>query len=55
MNRGENGDRDDRWTIRAAYGALSDAGCTEASILEHCGGPNHVKGYFLVDMLLGKG
>jgi hypothetical protein len=34
--------------------ALSEAGCSEASILEHCGKPNHVKGCFLVDALLGK-
>jgi hypothetical protein len=34
--------------------ALSDAGCRDTSLLEHCSLPNHVKGCFLVDMLLGK-
>ena len=34
--------------------ALADAGCRDTSVLKHCSLPNHVKGCFLVDMLLGK-
>jgi len=35
--------------------ALQDAGCDNAEILEHCRGPGpHVRGCWLVDLLLGK-
>jgi hypothetical protein len=35
--------------------ALEEAGCTEAAILNHCRQPGmHVKGCWVVDMLLGK-
>jgi hypothetical protein len=35
--------------------ALEEAGCDNADILEHCRGPNqHVRGCWVVDMLLGK-
>jgi len=35
--------------------ALEDAGCTNADILEHCrGGGEHVRGCWVVDLLLGK-
>ena len=35
--------------------ALEDAGCTEASILEHCRrGGEHVRGCWVVDLVLGK-
>jgi len=35
--------------------ALEDAGCTDASILEHCrGGGVHARGCWVVDLLLGK-
>lgn len=35
--------------------ALEEAGCTDASILEHCRGPGpHVRGCFVLDLLLGK-
>jgi len=44
-----------RFDLMPALGAaLSDAGCDDTSILEHCSLPNHVKGCFLVDALLGK-
>jgi hypothetical protein len=44
-----------KFDLMPALGAaLSDAGCTELSVLEHCARPDHVKGCFLVDMLLGK-
>ena len=36
--------------------ALEDAGCDNADILNHCRGPNvHVRGCWVVDLLLGKG
>jgi hypothetical protein len=36
--------------------ALEEAGCDDAAILEHCRGPNgHVRGCWVVDLLLGKG
>jgi hypothetical protein len=35
--------------------ALEDAGCADASILDHCRGPGpHVKGCWVVDLVLGK-
>jgi len=35
--------------------ALEDAGCTEATILDHCRGPGpHVRGCHVLDVLLGK-
>jgi hypothetical protein len=35
--------------------ALEDAGCTDASILEHCrGGGEHVRGCWVVDLLTGR-
>jgi hypothetical protein len=36
--------------------ALQDAGCENATILDHCRGPGpHARGCFVVDLLLGKG
>jgi hypothetical protein len=36
--------------------ALEDAGCPDADLLAHCRGPGpHVRGCWLVDLLLGKG
>jgi hypothetical protein len=36
--------------------ALEDAGCTDRTILDHCRGPGpHVRGCWVVDLLLGKG
>jgi hypothetical protein len=36
--------------------ALEDAGCTDRAILDHCRGPGpHVRGCWVVDLLLGKG
>jgi hypothetical protein len=35
--------------------ALEDAGCTNQDILEHCrGGGDHVRGCWVVDLLLAK-
>jgi hypothetical protein len=35
--------------------ALEEAGCTDASVLEHCRGPGpHVRGCWVVDLILGK-
>jgi hypothetical protein len=35
--------------------ALEDAGCTDQDILAHCrGGGEHVRGCWVVDLLLGK-
>ncbi|MBN9521356.1 hypothetical protein J0H58_23015 [bacterium] len=36
--------------------ALDDAGCADADILAHCRGPGpHVRGCWVVDLVLGKG
>jgi hypothetical protein len=36
--------------------ALEEAGCTDAAILEHCHQPGeHVRGCWVVDLILGKG
>ena len=36
--------------------ALEDAGCDDAEVLAHCRGDGpHVRGCWLIDMLLGKG
>jgi hypothetical protein len=36
--------------------ALEDAGCDDADVLSHCrGGKEHVRGCWVVDLLLGKG
>jgi hypothetical protein len=36
--------------------ALEEAGCTDEAILSHCRGPGpHVRGCWVVDLLLGKG
>jgi hypothetical protein len=36
--------------------ALQDCGCDNPQILEHCRGPGpHVRGCFLIDLVLGKG
>jgi hypothetical protein len=36
--------------------ALEDAGCEDAAILSHCRQPGlHVRGCWVVDLLLGKG
>jgi hypothetical protein len=36
--------------------ALEEAGCTDAGILAHCRGPGpHVRGCWVVDLILGKG
>ena len=37
--------------------ALQDAGCDSADVLAHCRGANppHVRGCWVVDLLLGKG
>jgi hypothetical protein len=35
--------------------ALEEAGCDDATILDHCRGPGpHVRGCWVVDLLLGK-
>jgi hypothetical protein len=35
--------------------ALQDAGCDNSDVLEHCRGPGpHVRGYWVVDLVLGK-
>src|SRR5262245_10858723 len=44
----------DRFPILAD--ALQDAGCEDADILDHCRGPGpHVRGCWLVDLVVGKG
>jgi hypothetical protein len=44
----------DRLTILAD--ALQDAGCDDPDILDHCRGPGpHVRGCWVVDLVLGKG
>ncbi|VTU02814.1 Uncharacterized protein (Fragment) OS=uncultured bacterium PE=4 SV=1 [Gemmataceae bacterium] len=36
--------------------ALQDAGCDSADVLDHCRGPGpHVRGCWVVDLVLGKG
>jgi hypothetical protein len=41
--------------LRILADALEEAGCTNAGLLDHCRGPGpHVKGCWLVDLLLGK-
>jgi hypothetical protein len=36
--------------------ALQDAGCDNPDVLEHCRGPGpHVRGCWVVDLVLGKG
>ena len=36
--------------------ALQDAGCDDADVLAHCRGPwPHVRGCWVVDLVLGKG
>jgi hypothetical protein len=36
--------------------ALQDAGCDNADVLDHCRGPGpHVRGCWVVDLVLGKG
>lgn len=41
--------------MRILADALEDAGCHDGNILEHCRGPGpHVRGCWVVDMLLGK-
>jgi hypothetical protein len=36
--------------------ALEEAGCQDAAVLEHCRGPGpHVRGCWVVDLVLGKG
>ncbi|MBP3955026.1 hypothetical protein J8F10_06990 [Gemmata sp. G18] len=36
--------------------ALQDAGCDRADVLDHCRGPGpHVRGCWVVDLVLGKG
>ena len=48
-------DMERRVDLMPALGAaLSDAGCTETTILEHCGRGPHVKGCWVVDLLLRK-
>jgi hypothetical protein len=34
--------------------ALEEAGCTEAEILKHCRHGEHVRGCWVVDLILGK-
>ncbi|MBN9122373.1 MAG: hypothetical protein J0I06_25070 [Planctomycetes bacterium] len=36
--------------------ALQDAGCDNVNVLDHCRGPGeHVRGCWVIDLLLGKG
>jgi hypothetical protein len=35
--------------------ALMDAGCTDAEVLGHCRSEGHVRGCWLIDLVLGKG
>jgi hypothetical protein len=36
--------------------ALEEAGCTSRDVLDHCRGPGpHVRGCWVVDLVLGKG
>jgi hypothetical protein len=36
--------------------ALQDAGCDNPDVLDHCRGPGpHVRGCWVVDLVLGKG
>jgi hypothetical protein len=34
--------------------ALEDGGCDEPSVLAHCRGGSHVRGCWVVDLVLGK-
>jgi len=47
---------DRRFDIMPILGdALHEAGCCDEAILDHCRGPNnHVRGCWVVDLLLGK-
>jgi hypothetical protein len=44
-----------RWDDMPILGdALQEAGCTDAEVLEHCCGPAHTRGCWVVDLLLNK-
>jgi hypothetical protein len=44
-----------RWGDLCILGdALQEAGCTDAEVLEHCCGPAHTRGCWVVDLLLNK-
>jgi hypothetical protein len=46
----------DRDRLSILGDALEDAGCTDPDILDHCRGPGpHVRGCWVVDLILGKG
>ena len=49
-------DPQQRVFLESAWAALEDAGCAEQAVLEHCRkGGEHVRGCWVVDLLLGKG